>query len=246
MKNVPSGYSYSATGPGGQRGQGAETMYLPLFPLNTVLFPGMMLPLNIFEPRYLEMVDYCLETKTPFGVVLIRKGQEVGGSAIPHAIGAAARIMKTKRLADGRLHIVSVGTQRFRIEELDHSRAYLSAQVSLLPFDVEVTPETERLTEKVKGRILEYVELISAASKVKMRLDRVPEDPKSMAFLVASALQVDNRERQALLEMPGITQMLARELHLLSRELMLMHHMVDTQPSIAQMGMGPTGYIFPN
>lgn len=246
MRNIPSNYSYSASGPSGQDDQGTETMHLPLFPLNVVLFPGMMLPLNIFEPRYLEMVNYCVETKTPFGVVLIRKGQEVGGGALPHGIGSAARIMKTKQLADDRLHIVAVGTQRFRIEELDHSRAYLSAEVSLLPFSTEATTETDRLAEMVKRRILEYVELISAASKTKMRLERVPEDPKSIAFLVASALQVDNRERQTLLEMDSITQMLARERHLLSRELLLMRHMVDTQPSIMQLGIGPTGYIFPN
>lgn len=221
-------------------------MHLPLFPLNTVLFPGMLLPLNIFEPRYREMVNHCVETETPFGVTLIREGQEVGGHAVPHEIGTAARIMKTKLLSDGRMHIVAVGTQRFRIEELDHSRVYLSAEVSLLPFSTEATPETDRLAEMVKRRILEYVELISTASKTKMRLDRVPKDPKSIAFLVASALQVDNRERQALLEMAGISQMLDRERHFLSRELLLMRYMIDTQPSIMQMGMGPTGYIFPN
>jgi Lon protease-like protein len=222
-------------------------MHLPLFPLNTVLFPGMMLPLNIFEPRYLEMISHCVETKSPFGVVLIREGREAGGGAVPHEIGSAARIMKTKNLPDGRMHIVAVGTQRFKIESLDYnSQTYLSAEVSLLPFRPETTPPGAPAVEIVKQRIFAYVDLISAATNTKMRLERVPDDPKAIAFLVASALQVDNHERQRLLETPGVPELLMREQRLLSRELLLMRHMVDTQSSIMQMGMGPTGYIFPN
>ena len=87
MKNTPSNYSYPAADSGGRGDEPVKTMHLPLFPLNTVLFPGMMMPLNIFEPRYLEMIDYCMEKNSPFGVVLIRDGNEVGGGAFPHQIG---------------------------------------------------------------------------------------------------------------------------------------------------------------
>ena len=74
---------------------GMESMTeLPLFPLNVVLFPGMVLPLHIFEPRYREMVNYCLDEKKPFGVVLLREGEERGGPAIPYQVGTAARIMR--------------------------------------------------------------------------------------------------------------------------------------------------------
>ncbi|MEZ4584481.1 MAG: LON peptidase substrate-binding domain-containing protein [Caldilineaceae bacterium] len=108
-------------------------MEMPLFPLNVVLFPGMFLPLHIFEPRYREMVEHCVETKSPFGVALIRDGQEVGDAATPCDIGTAARIAKVQRMPDGRMNISTVGTQRFRIESVDYSRSYAVAQVRHYP-----------------------------------------------------------------------------------------------------------------
>src|SRR5210317_923979 len=92
---------------------------IPLFPLNTVLFPGMMLPLNIFEPRYLEMINDCIEKKSPFGIVLTRSDKEAGGAATPHMIGTAARIKKVQHKEDGRMTIVVVGTRRFQVETFD-------------------------------------------------------------------------------------------------------------------------------
>src|SRR4051812_43493059 len=92
---------------------------LPLFPLNTVLFPGMPLPLHIFESRYREMITVCSRDERPFGVVLIREGQEVGEPAEPFTVGTMARIVGVDRLPDGRMNIVTVGTQRFRL--LNHS-----------------------------------------------------------------------------------------------------------------------------
>ena len=83
---------------------------LPLFPLNTVLFPGMPLPLHIFEDRYKQMINNCLEEKEPFGVVLIRNGKEaLGPLAQPHSIGCTARIVEVQKLSDGRMNITSVG-----------------------------------------------------------------------------------------------------------------------------------------
>ena len=102
---------------------------LPLFPLNVVLFPGMMLPLHIFEPRYQEMIDYCLEKKRPFGVVLIERATGRRARRCP-IVGTTARIRRVKRQEDGRMDIQTVGVQRFRIEELDYSQAYLSATCS--------------------------------------------------------------------------------------------------------------------
>jgi Lon protease-like protein len=93
-------------------------MELPIFPLkNVVLFPGMVLPLHIFEMRYREMINRVSTNASPFGVVLIDEGQEVGASASPHTVGTAARIARVERLDDGRMNITAVGTQRFRILE---------------------------------------------------------------------------------------------------------------------------------
>src|SRR5437867_720934 len=88
---------------------------IPLFPLNTVLFPGMPLPLHIFEPRYREMIGVCSDEDRPFGVVLIREGMEVGEAAKPFEVGTMAKIIGIDRLNDGRMNIVTVGTRRFRV-----------------------------------------------------------------------------------------------------------------------------------
>lgn len=224
-----------------------EPMEMPLFPLkNVVLFPGMMLPLHIFEPRYREMINRCASEKIPFGVVLIEEGAEVGEAATPHKIGTAARITRLERYDDGRMDILAIGTQRFEVVELNHSRSYLSASVRHFPVINSDTYLASQLVQKVRPRIVEYVELLAKASNTKLKLDRLPEDATTLAFLVAISLQVSPKDKQALLAMPSISDMLIREAHLLSREMLFTRHMIDTQQEVAQMNMGPTGYIFPN
>lgn len=223
-----------------------ETMEMPLFPLNVVLFPGMVLPLHIFEPRYRAMIQHCIDSKSPFGVVLIREGEEVGAAARPHSVGTAARIVRVQKTPDGRMNITTVGTQRFRIESLDESKPYLVANVRHLPIVNSGTRIAGELMQQVRPEVLKYVEMLAKASNQKMELQRLPQDPKTLAFVVAIALQVGNDDKQALLELPGIPEMLARELHLLSRENLLMEHMLNTQSDIEAMNLGPTGYIFPN
>jgi Lon protease-like protein len=222
-------------------------MRLPLFPLqNVVLFPGMVLPLHIFELRYREMINRCIDEQLPFGVVLIDEGAEVGDTATPHLIGTAARIARVEKLEGGLLNITTVGTQRFRILELHHDKSYLTGTVEPLPFINGGTKQATELAHKIRPRILEYVELLSKASRQPLKLDRLPEDATTLTFMVAIALQVSNEQKQALLSLPGIPEMLAREIYLLSREALLLQHMIDTHAEVAEMSIGPTGYIFPN
>ncbi len=93
----------------------AATVELPIFPLNAVLFPGGMLPLRIFEARYMDMVRDCMRDARTFGVCLIRNGKEVGGSARPETIGCRARITDWNMEQLGVLQISTEGTERFRI-----------------------------------------------------------------------------------------------------------------------------------
>src|SRR5262249_26533095 len=94
---------------------GAERV-LPLFPLEqVVLFPGMSLPLRIFENRYKVMIGACQVTDQLFGVVLIRTGREVGDPAVPEQVGCTARLVRVDRIPDGQMHILTVGEQRFRL-----------------------------------------------------------------------------------------------------------------------------------
>lgn len=242
-----SGSSGQTTGDDVAGARAAGVTVMPLFPLkNVVLFPGMMLPLHIFEQRYREMINLCIEAESQFGVVLIEEGDEVGGEATPHRIGTAARITKVTRQEDGRINIVAVGTQRFEVIELDHSKPYLQATVKPLPVVNGSTRLASNLVQQLLPRIFEYVELLEKATKQKLPINRLPEDPATLAILVAIGMQAPPRDKQRLLEKSGVPEMLAYESHLLSREALFLRHMVETQHDVQQMNMGPTGYIFPN
>ena len=109
-----------------------EDRILPLFPLNTVLFPDSTLPLQIFEDRYKSMMKYCLERDSTFGVVLIKTGQEVGAPATPHSIGTVAHITDVQRFADGKMLVSVVGQQRFKINDLIQYHPYIEAKIEIL------------------------------------------------------------------------------------------------------------------
>ena len=135
---------------------------IPLFPLRSVLCPGVALPLHIFEERYRLMVDRCIERGEPFGVVLLRNGSEVGSArGQVAAVGTTAAIRRAGTYPDGRLDILTVGQQRFRLEGVDNvSEPYLIGRVSLL--DEPTGPEalvTDR-AQQVGRRFIEYLELL--------------------------------------------------------------------------------------
>lgn len=111
---------------------------IPLFPLNTVLFPGGRLPLRIFEQRYMEMAKACLRDNTPFGVCLIREGKEVGAPATPVEVGCLARIGNWDMPQLGMLHVTALGSQRFRIlERRVQADGLARASVELFPEDMD-------------------------------------------------------------------------------------------------------------
>lgn len=114
-------------------GNAVETLQIPLFPLNTVLFPGSLLPLKIFEQRYLDMAAACMKQRSPFGICLIDKGSEVGAAAQPHAVGTLATIGNWEMEQLGILMITAHGGRRFRIIESTVGEGnLLEASVELL------------------------------------------------------------------------------------------------------------------
>ena len=137
-------------------------MQLPLFPLHTVLCPGIALPLHIFEERYRELVRYCIETPSPFGVVLIREGAEAGGGTIAFsAIGTTAEIRRAGRYPDGRYDLLVVGTGRFAVEEVTvGDRPYILAEATLLDDEVADAEEARRLANLATRRFVRYLELL--------------------------------------------------------------------------------------
>jgi Lon protease-like protein len=174
---------------------------LPLFPLNTVLFPGMPLPLHIFEDRYQEMIRLCLAEKRPFGVVLIREGQaENGPLAEPYKIGCTADIIQVQKLDDDRLFIMTVGQDRFRIEALDRERPYLVGQVELLPLVADSTKSLQNASDQLHPLVLEYLNVLAEVGKVEFDPEQIPTDPNDLGFLAASFIQLPSEEKQMLLE----------------------------------------------
>jgi Lon protease-like protein len=141
-------------------------MELPLFPLNTVLCPGIALPLHVFEDRYRAMVRHCLETQSPFGVVLIRQGREVGAGTISFTgIGTIAEIRDAGSYDDGRYDLLVVGTRRFEIRQvLSGRRPYLVAEVNLLDETVADEVTAHRLAMTATRRFVTYLELLQPRS----------------------------------------------------------------------------------
>ena len=204
-------------------------MKLPLFPLHTVLFPGMALPLHIFEPRYREMIADCRHQGLPFGVVSIRSGGEVGGVAEPHTVGTSALIAQIEKLPDGRLNIETVGHERFRILALHYDRAYLTGTVETFPLAKADTPQAERAAQALTPWIKRYLGLISQAAETPIEAEQLPQDPASLAYLAAIVAQVPPREKQSLLATPNAAELLEQERALYRREVSLLRVMLDSE-----------------
>jgi Lon protease-like protein len=140
----------------------SSVIEIPLFPLRSVLCPGVALPLHIFEQRYRTMIHRCIERDEPFGVVLLREGREVGPLSGRFAeVGTTAAIRRAGVYPDGRLDILTVGTRRFRIEHVDaHSEPYLLGRVTLLDEPTGPQPQLSAEARRVGRRFLEYLELL--------------------------------------------------------------------------------------
>jgi Lon protease-like protein len=125
-----------------------------IFPLNTVLFPGGVLPLKIFEQRYIEMTKVCISEERPFGVCLIKEGRETGTPAVPQDIGCLARIAHWDMPQLGVFHLQVEGLQRFRIvsSEVD-KMGLISAAIEHLASDLEVAPEETLCSDVLKAII---------------------------------------------------------------------------------------------
>ena len=158
-------------------------MELPLFPLNTVLCPGIALPLHIFEERYRALVRHCIDTTSPFGIVLIREGREVGTGAISFTgIGTIAEIRDAGRYDDGRYDLLVVGTRRFEIRRvLSGRRPYLVAEVDVLEESLGDETAAHRLAMSATRRFVTYLELLQprsgeTADEIDVRVEVETED----------------------------------------------------------------------
>ncbi|WP_328467137.1 LON peptidase substrate-binding domain-containing protein [Actinoplanes sp. NBC_00393] len=207
---------------------------LPVFPLSTVLFPGLVLPLHIFEERYRtlvrELVAQSAETPHEFGVVTLRHGSEVApdpgdgaatetppiSAADLYEVGCTAELRHVTELPDGRFDIMTVGRRRFTVLSIEQGSApYLTAQVRWLPEEDAADQTAHLLAPRVLTAFQTYLELLRPNTEV---LDQVPDDPTVLSHLVAATAQLTVEERQLLLAMPDTASRLRAELRLLNRE----------------------------
>jgi uncharacterized protein len=189
-------------------------MQLPMFPLGNVVLPGELLPLNVFEPRFRQLVLDCLAADVPeFGVVLIERGSEVGGGDVRTSIGTIVRIVRVRPLGSGRFEVVAAGVRRTSVLEWLADDPYPRADVETWPEAVPadaatVRPEIERLL----GRVDETRELareVAKASKQRVPLRATPplklsDDPVRAGYQLAARAPIGPVDRYRLLAAPSL------------------------------------------
>lgn len=195
----------------------AVTKRLRLFPLNTVLFPGAVLNLHVFEPRYRQMISECLDSNEAFGVVLIREGDAAGDvDVMPHEVGTTAEICDVTPLPAGRYYISTTGRRRFRIRDVVSRDPYLLVEVDYLEEDLDDRGAVSDLSDEVREEFREYQRLLVEFSGTSSDTD-VPNDPVDASFVIGDQLQVADSMKQRLLELSNTQQRLTVELGFLKR-----------------------------
>ncbi len=196
----------------------AKVHELPLFPLNVVLFPGQSLPLHIFEPRYKVLIRKCVDTNEPFGVVLAQDEEPDR----PFDVGTSARVTEIKKMPDGRLNIVTLGEERFRLHDWRESEdGYLIGDVTAFPFDPEEQYTSEK-TDVVSRRLTRYLKHLAKANGMKFRFDQFPTSAVDVALFAAIALRLPLEEKQRLLSQERLADLLTIESEILGEELKML------------------------
>jgi uncharacterized protein len=204
---------------------------LPLFPLNTVLFPGAPLQLHIFEERYRLMIGRCLEQNSLFGVVLIREGSEVSPDdpwvrrqfeladqisalesglsreTVPYAVGTTAQINvgQSVKMNDGRYYLVATGQRRFRIQYVVQRQPYMIASVSLLA--EESAAAVVEQASQLRKLYHSYWNALRAATGHEHPAETLPDDVVDLTYWMAQRLRVDNVHKQRWLEADVATRL---------------------------------------
>jgi Lon protease-like protein len=199
---------------------------IPLFPLGSVLYPGLALPLHIFEERYRLLVSHLDEGQSDversFGVVAIRAGHEVGAASVGalHEVGTTAVLRRVTAYPDGRFDILSSGARRFRLHAVDDEMPYLRAEIEWLPESVGPVNEVQGLAEQVRRLFRAYQALLGGGPEASASEDdtHLPDDPTVLSYLVSAAMVLDLGDRQRLLAAPSTQARLTRLGGLLGRE----------------------------
>ena len=211
---------------------------IPLFPLNTVLFPGMQLKLHIFEDRYKRMINRCIESDLPFGIVLISSGREaLGPVATPFEIGCSAKIVEVEKLPFERMNIVAVGHQRFRIRSLDRTHPYLLGDVEFYSPRDDDPRLMRHFARRLRPLFIRYLDILAAAEEIQFDAEQVPRTPKALAQVASILLQTDNAQKQELLTLDNMSGLLRLLVEIYRLETVLLA--VRLSPPDESFSIGP-------
>ena len=207
---------------------------IPLFPLNLVLFPMQSLALHIFEERYKEMIRLCIETDSPFGIVLLERGQAEEGLSrvepLPSMVGCTAQISQVQELPDGRMNIVVVGRERFRVQSFDDAKAYLRGIVEYIPIAEAGTVPSDAAVTGLKRCVHGYLQVLEKGGRIQPGARKLPRDPVTLSSLAAVMLHdISAKQRQSLLEAADLATMFDDLRALYRREIVLLEAML-TEP----------------
>jgi Lon protease-like protein len=205
---------------------------LPLFPLGSVLYPGLVLPLHIFEERYRELVADLLAGPEPrqFGVIAIRYGRETGidGVSALYETGCTAILRQVEAYEDGRYDLITVGAERFRLVSLGDQAPYFSGDVDFLTDGVGDEDEAAVAVPAVQQAFRSYLGLMRQRGGAEITIPDLPAEPVLLSYLVAAAAVVDVPVKQRLLEEPDAHRRLLAERRLLTREMQMLRSLTST------------------
>jgi Lon protease-like protein len=198
---------------------------LPLFPLSTVLFPGMRLPLHIFEERYRLLVTHLQEQPAPqrFGVIAIRKGREVGADGITalHEVGCVATVRQITPHADGRFDLDTVGAERFRLLRVDAELPYFRGEVEPLSDEDGRPVDADALAfavSRAQAGFRAYLNALADRGGGVISVADLPDEAALLSYVIGAAMIIDLPERQSLLAAPTAVERLKRERSIMVRE----------------------------
>jgi len=208
------------------------SLTLPLFPLGSVLYPGLVMPLHIFEERYRQLVDDLLAGPEPrqFGVIAIRQGQETGvdGVTALFETGCTAVVRRVTRHPDGKFDLITVGAERFKLIRLVEPAPYFSAEIEMLPDEIGDEAEAESAVPVVQAAFRAYLDLLSERGGAQVSVPEVPDENILLSYIVAAAVVLDLLVRQQLLAEPNAAARLKTERALLTKEQQILRSLTAT------------------
>lgn len=192
---------------------------LPLFPLALVLFPGVPVPLHIFEPRYRQMLEDIQAGNSLFGLSYFDVSSSNQDMPAVGSIGCVAKVTETQAFPDGRSNILTVGVIRYRIEDyVDRGDPYLVVRVSYFEDEAENNEAIRDSSREVAEKFTRIARAVRIINDERANLPNISDtDPERLSFLVAAALEVDAEMKQELLELRSTSERLKRLHHILER-----------------------------